>query len=65
MTIYRLEDQVDTMLKYFYGGNIELMIERINDISTNNYTEHSKDDIVKYLRIKLRKQKLEKIKRKL
>lgn len=56
--------RIDAMLKHFYGDDIELMIERVADFPLTDI-DHTKEEIIKYLKVKQRKHKLNKIKTKL
>jgi hypothetical protein len=59
--IYTLQEQVEAMLKHFYHNDIDLMIKRVIE-NTADYTDHNGEDIIKYLKVKQRKEKILKIK---
>lgn len=63
---YPLDSRVEAMLKYFYDGDIELMMEKIRNKGIElQDVDHRGDEIIKYLKIKQRKDKLLKIKNRL
>lgn len=56
-------DKIENILKYFCKDDIDLMITRYNNENDpiRGYTEDENVQVVRYLKAKQRKQKLEKI----
>jgi hypothetical protein len=60
--MYSLDEQMECLLNSFYKGDTELFLERLE---THIYTDHPKEEQVKWIKRRQRKDKLEKIKSKL